>query len=446
MKFVDCLCWLVSLEEGREYVLKEANSNLEKKIQVQKSKESLSFEIDHPFVKLLHNENSQFIVSNVDLEVKINNYRIKRGNNLLSRKCEPYIYQSVGFNEENLFYYRLLSPINSIFYLVNLFEDRKDNFQISINNVIVEISVEGSNYKTYLVIESLSKLTFSEFKHISNSVLYALGFFNGHLIKGEEFFFQSKNELFDESIDFFYRKHSRTLKLLKPFTSIPTEYSNFINDDKFDFDSKISFIKEEEIEKFITIIHNNDKVFSTINVLFDVFKNSFISKPSVLFVVLEILSNEINKVNDSDYIKKVNIRKLGFETLKKYEELFKEKDYEILKDVVENVDKKLVKNIVNFEKAFNSLKLSLSDEDKDVLKMRNYFFHGNFINKDVIIKNEEDYVKLEMEYHYLAQRLFTLISKLLLKYIGFSGFIINHAKVREKQYSKYFKEEYFVKI
>jgi hypothetical protein len=81
------------------------------------------------------------------------------------------------------------------------------------------------------------------------------------------------------------------------------------------------------------------------------------------------------------------------------------------------------------------------------LGKRNDFLHGRLFPRDKAIKKEEDYVDLELEYHYLSQRIHTLISKLILKYIGYDGFIVNHAKLREIQSGKTFDDEdYFIKI
>lgn len=456
MKFIDILDWIENKQEGDKYIFKELNSKKEIDVFVEERENCFGFEVQYPFVKFLHDQNSRFELQFPKGVIRINHFRKTKGNDFVSKKCKPYIYQSSAFNDLIFCYYKLLIPCNDPFYIVNLFEKKSDFFSIVINNKEFKISnLLTHNNKKYLKITSLSKIDFSDFKHICNSIIYGLGYLTGSLIKGKEIFIQSGcSAMCSENVDFFYREFNQSMNTSQPFTSIPIQYISFIATEGFDFESKESFIKVKEVEKLVSIISNNDKYFSSISVLLEAFKNSLISRPSILFVALEILTSAINKEMTSDVIKKETYKELGAETLKKYETIIGKKDYSLLNKVIENVDKKLVRNNVNFERAFNSLKITLSKEDKNVLMKRNSFFHGNLIENGFSIKNEDDFVQLEVEYDYLSQKLFTMISKLILKKIGYSGFIINHSKMYEKRYNpsllkKYetpLNDNYFIKI
>jgi hypothetical protein len=117
-----------------------------------------------------------------------------------------------------------------------------------------------------------------------------------------------------------------------------------------------------------------------------------------------------------------------------------------LNDIVENIDNKLTNNAVHFEQTLRSLGMNYSNEERNILNKRNDFFHGRIIPNSHQIESEEEFINLERKYNYYSLRLYVLISKILLKKIGFDGYFINYPKIFEDDNEMNLKESYFIKL
>ena len=92
---------------------------------------------------------------------------------------------------------------------------------------------------------------------------------------------------------------------------------------------------------------------------------------------------------------------------------------------------------------FEQLKINLTLHDISIIEHRNDLFHGNILLKTNEFKDEES-TNLYMAY--VSAKLFTLISKLILKSIGYRGYIYNQAKYLESKLGLNTNEEHFDRI
>lgn len=445
MKFIDVLLRIEKLNDIKKFNIRDFDSDFNLDIENLKSDNQLEFEFFFPHSNILP-RNPKLIISDDFFTLKINHYEILNGKKLLSQKVKPYNFENDNFTEKGEFYYRLFSPISDYLYLHNLFNDSSIKFyEININDQLFIISIKKSEFRNYLVIESVNKINFSNFKHITNSVIITLGYLNGDFIKDEEIFFQTEDKSWININGFFYRKINKSKKFFKPITSNPKEYSNFINDKSYDYDSKTSCLDLKIFENLVSKVYENNNFFSALSLTFEASNISSLIKPSILFVVLEILCQEINKTN-KEFVQKQLIIEDCKRVLDKYLREIDVNDFNILSEGISNLNTNLVSNNINFERAFKSLKINLNNIDRELLKKRDKFFHGKIISDDFYFIDEDGYGSLLTEYYSITQRLFTLISKLILKSVGYSGYIINHQKLREQQSNKKINEAYFIKI
>lgn len=91
---------------------------------------------------------------------------------------------------------------------------------------------------------------------------------------------------------------------------------------------------------------------------------------------------------------------------------------------------------------FEQLSIKLSVEDIMAIEHRNDLLHGNISLKDDLRSPEmvNDYMV------YVMDRLYTLISKLLLKLAGFEGHVINYPRFSEERIGVESGEGYFVAL
>ena len=82
-------------------------------------------------------------------------------------------------------------------------------------------------------------------------------------------------------------------------------------------------------------------------------------------------------------------------------------------------------------------------QDIKIIEHRNDLLHGN-ISLENDDKQTDENINLYMAY--VSAKLFTLISKLILKSIGYDGYVYNNAKYIEKHLNISTEEEYFERI
>lgn len=439
--------WVYSFETENLVCIKDLNTNKIIDVFLKKSDKGFVFRLDFPDFKILYDKNSLLSIDSELFEIKIN-YFLTKNENFHTRICEAYMFQSIDFNNNIKKYHCYYSKITSSF-LVSFLEGNQTEFSIDIDGFNFNISTCKINpdiKSRFLCIECDSQITFKKFKHLVNNIITSIGFFGGKFYKLEEFYFQSDSNDFSDHTEFFYRNSDKKYSFPYPFSKFPNEFNwKFPNDldDKM-IEEFSSAIDENNFSELLKLIIEKPRIYFSIKMLFDFYEYSPITRVSSMFVVLETLCKELN--NKTDRVEKELKKEIGSQTLDKIKNKISNKDYLILKDIVENIDVRLTNNAVHFEQTFISSKISLHNEDKKVFKQRNYFLHGIILPESQEINNEEDFYQLEIKYEYYSWRLYVLISKLILKKISFSGYLINYSKIFEDCDNTNLNESYFTKL
>lgn len=444
--------WIYSFEKETEVTLYEENSDLKGEVSLFKNNSGLTFKLGFPHCKLLYNKQTSFIISHKSFEIKVNHYLDSHNNqDSLSRYCNAYIYQSLNFVEKEKKYYRYYSRIQE-YFLVNFLKGYKKDFSIKIDDINFKISTclinQNISY-SFLCIECESTMDFKKFKNYINNLIVSIGLFSGKFYTFEEFYFQTNEITFLKNTELYYRSSQKKYSFPNPFTKNPNEWNwkfNFNQDLSNNNKNKFSSTIDERIfTNLVELLIENPKIYFSIKMIFDFYNTPQISRVPLMFVILETICEEFKKTSNS-YIEKIRIKEHALEILKRNKNNIEDGDYNILEESINKIDKKLIGNIINYEKAFNSLTIVLNDEDKKVLQKRNDFFHGIIIPDLNDIENEEDYIRIEKNYDYYSLRLYVLISKLILKKINFTGYLINYPKLFEDYNEMNLKEPYFIQL
>ena len=168
--------------------------------------------------------------------------------------------------------------------------------------------------------------------------------------------------------------------------------------------------------------------------------------PGVFSVILESLANIITIKQDT------------FEKLIKDETIFKniksdlnsvldnynnaiDKNSEIkfrrkINGLSNSINHKRLTNAEKLRQPFDQLQIKLSSKDEAAIDFRNDLLHGNILMSNETTRTSKE---IDNKMLYASAKLYTLISKLILKNSGYNGYVINHAKF----YNKNAKEEYF---
>lgn len=438
--------WFYDLVNTKEFSIIKEGENLKEKIFISKDISGLSFVVGRRLNK------EKFIIEDEFFKIKINHFITKVNYKQLgTRICNAYNFQSFNFDENRECFQSYYSNIENDFFLMDFFKDYKNPLLITVGDFNFSISTSkiNSNIKdVFLCVDCNEQISHKLFKHYINNITVSIGFFTGKFYKSEEFYLQSSNVDFNGSVEFLYKSSNQKMLFFpKPFSNSPEEFSWKMDGDVNDglFKKWESHIDKEKLVNFIKLLIEKPIFYFSVKMLFNFYNYPAITRIPILFVILETICEEINKNSTQEKIEKQHLKSIGLHTLENCKEEISINDYDILKDVINNVDSSLAYNSVNFERAFKVFLINLNNEEVKVLKNRNHFFHGRIIPESEKINLEEDFYSIENSYSNNSFRLYILISKLMLKQIGFSGFIINHTKLFEEEQDSV-KESYFIKI
>jgi len=294
-----------------------------------------------------------------------------------------------------------------------------------------------SGDKGYYVIDSLNEMSFQTFGDYCFSIQQAIGFIMGYMPGGEIFYFSDKGT-------FYYTNRIRpAMKAMyypihtNPWHFIPLEESVAEY-----FKGKLNVMSAKDFSSLVRLIYENKRFSSVLMMMIESESVcSLLLVPSIYAIVLESLTKiltfpsaeEKRPVQDAELFKKISdeIEKIidaYFPAFGIGDDILK------LKRRIPQLNKVIRQNhLTNNEKLiqpFDLLGIELTVDDVHMIEHRNDLLHGN-----THLIDDENLGDTEINRYmtYAAGKFYTLVSSLILKYIGYSGYIINHAKICEQE-------------
>jgi hypothetical protein len=313
--------------------------------------------------------------------------------------------------------------------------------RLCVNKNNYDITQYKNNDNSYFVIENLHPSSLKVFEEDAYAIKKGIGFLIGYMPGGQNYIFSGEN--------FIYRRLARKpLKsIFHPVTSNP--YSK-LHKEKNIADSyygKLKVIPIEVISNFITQIRNNEDFSVTIIFLMEVSHlKSVVSMPGVFSVILESLANII--ITKQNTIEKLIANETLFNKIKSdlnavldnyanaIDENAEIKFRRKINGLSNSINHKRLTNAEKLRQPFDQLQIKLSSKDEAAIDFRNDLLHGNILMSNETTRTSKE---IDNKMLYASAKLYTLISKLILKNSGYNGYVINHAKF----YNKNAEEEYF---
>jgi hypothetical protein len=315
--------------------------------------------------------------------------------------------------------------------------------RLTVNKCNYDITQYKDKDKSYFVIENLEPIALDEFEKDSYSIQKGIGFLIGYMPGGENYIFSDEN--------FVYRRLSRkSLKsLFHPVTSNPYSKLYYENEIADSYYGKLKVIPASVISEFISQLRNNEEFSVTIIFLMEVTSlKSVVSMPGAFSVILESLANII--ITKQDKLEKLISNEKTFENIKtdlnkvidsyagKIDENAEIKIRRRLKELNKPINSSRLTNAEKLRAPFDQLKIKLSQEDENAIDYRNDLLHGNILMNDGSKRTSKE---IDNKMLNASAKLYTLMSKLILKNSGYNGYIINHAKFFDKNSNENHFEE-----
>lgn len=304
--------------------------------------------------------------------------------------------------------------------------------RINVKDKRYDITQHKHNEKSYIIIENLDPVSYSNFKKDSYSIQKGIGFLIGYMPGGENYIFSSKN--------FVYQRLARkALKsIFHPVTSNPYSFTVLHDQRKIteNYESKLAVIPSSVVSNFVTKIHDSEELSVAIIFLMEVTSlSSVVSMPGVFSVILESFANIIiNEQNIRESL--ISDEELAQEIIDELNLVIDNHTSKIHPDAVIKIRRRLasinqpintnkISNAMKLREPFDQLGITLSSIDEKAIEYRNDLLHGNILMHDVTKRTSKE---IDDRMLYVSAKLYTLISKLILKYCGYNGYVINHAK------------------
>jgi hypothetical protein len=321
--------------------------------------------------------------------------------------------------------------------------------RVEVKNKRYDIIQHKHNNQSYFIIENLDPVSYSNFKKDSYSIQKGIGFLIGYMPGGENYIISGEN--------FIYQRLSR--KALKsiyhPVTSNPYSFTLLHDQRKIAerYESILAVIPASVISNFVNKIHESEELSVAIIFLMEAASlSSIVSMPGVFSVILESFANIIineqkireNLIADEGLAQEI-INELNLVIDKHVPKIHPDAAIKIRRRVAsinQSVNTKKIPNAMKLREPFDQLGIILSNLDEKAIDYRNDLLHGNILMHDETKRTSKD---IDDRMLYISAKLYTLISKLTLKYCGYNGYVINQAKFYDLK-GKIGEKDFFVKI
>lgn len=293
----------------------------------------------------------------------------------------------------------------------------------------------------YLIIDSEQEIDFEEFSNDAYSVSVALGFFTCHFIQNECWFIESKDKDFKEIVNYSYTTLRDSIKgNFNPVYRNPYSYYRLKSLPE-GFPEELTRINPSVFSKLCEEIIEDEKLLGALVIFMESHNRSIYLKGAGYSVTLETLTQMIADKNAG--FKPIMNSKLADNFLNDIKAVLAKYEAQI-NDIVGNPKSEFVESIRILNAKIDGLnyptnkdKLSIpfkvykidivagSEEDKAIAH-RNSFLHGNTLKK-----NKKEYMD-GYEVWAVTLQYVNLLNKLILKYVGYEGYIINYAEFHLK--------------
>lgn len=265
----------------------------------------------------------------------------------------------------------------------------------------------------YFVIAHNQKIDFEKFQSIVSSIITAYGFLNGFYMLDTIYYFSVKEIENVPNVTFYYENFNQAIFSENPIL----DSGNY-----HDIPKEKRLLSSNQFNKLVNIFLKDADYMRSGYLLIEAGSLNGSSKASLGAVALETVTKKIvakkleDKIVEDKNIMYGLLYKLK-KILKEYSNVLTKEQLLILTNKLNAVNKK--PNSSKLNGAFDDLSISLTAEEKQCIDSRNLFLHGS------LPRNKEGNLTDQEQVNIMANRLVMLTSILLLKLIGYEGYVID---------------------
>lgn len=371
-------------------------------------------------------------------------------------------FYTKGYSKRKKYYYRLVFPlhhpldfrfqIQQMIYHSDIYKSNRSATKAQISGIELIAYTFEEKDEHFFAIESDNKLSYEDFSDRAYALKNSIGYLTGYLAgNGGYFFAYTRKEMRDFS-HYYFCSFRDTIK--SHYSPIHTNPYSFLHEKRRLAKSiyKKKMLKEVPYSVLSLL---SEKLYSSLDfssavmLLMESSIASLLFMPGGYAIVLETLADLIigdDKLKLSPIKDRVEAKELRRKLTEVIDTECSKLDPYDLKTLRIRVDQiNGMTNGARLRAPFTKLGINLLDADIEVLEARNDFLHGRIpdisksgLTTDIVRKNKDLY--------YAALRFYTLINMLILKWVGFEGYVTNYPMINETYIKLKLKEPYYRKV
>jgi len=367
-------------------------------------------------------------------------------------------FHTSGFNKKTPYRFRLILPLDRkmsfIFQLSRkTFTDDFDRGYANGTRVIIngdELKVgvfHDDSKKDYLTIESQENQSFDIFSNKAHAAINGLGFLTGYLAGNAGWYFAYDNNDLASPAHFYHTPIRKSI--YTPYTPVNTNPHTWIRDrNEADRLFDLKFLQPVSIKVFSNLcqkLYDSVDFSSAVLLILEAGAASLIFRPGGYAIVLEtladlIIGEEKAKAPMNKALSKTVREKLTDVINSECKDI-PEENRNILLGKINQINQ--VTNKSRLRIPFDELGLLLNEKDLELIATRNDFLHGRIPDLTNSGIERPDWRK-NKDLFYASVRFYTLLSRLILAWVGYDNYILNHAKIQEKYTRILLEEDYYI--
>ncbi|WP_276485765.1 hypothetical protein [Paraflavitalea pollutisoli] len=293
----------------------------------------------------------------------------------------------------------------------------------------------------FLIIDCDAKMSYETFRERCWAISIGLAFVNGHLWQNEQYIFSYATE--DMTIPTTWRYTTLRPSILTIYSGLTGNAASWLRGSAGlhqKYKGKTIEISTQALNKLCNWIHSCDAHKVIALLIIEAKRSSLLMMPAGFALALEGLAT----LFEQKFPEKINPIKLRTKAkefrdrlLSVLEDYRNDPDFNptILQNKINEINK--ATNRDRLKIPFKLLGIPLSGRDVLALDYRNALLHGNVILEPM---EEKTFEMNELE---LGMRLLTLTNAIILKWMGYKGWVVNHVKAQENAIGLTIDEEYY---
>ncbi|MCK7559376.1 hypothetical protein MKQ70_32175 [Chitinophaga sedimenti] len=358
----------------------------------------------------------------------------------------------IGEPTQELRYFRSIIPLPSSFRSSHIFEDdivsndltghTRGLLKLTTGANVFQVYAINKKGKHYVLIDACDTMTIDAFRQACWIIHVALAFFNGRLAQGEQYLFAYTEADMKEPETSWYEELRGSVSSI--YTATTANAASWIREwhknQEPEFREKVAPVSMEMVSRLCQWISRKDAYLAVVLLIIEAKRASLLMQPAGFAIALEGMAT-IFEQQYPEKVTPVREKAVAREIIGKLRNILTE--YEGKEGVDVSVLQKKI-DVLNsptnrdrLKIPFRLLGIPLTDNDLLALDYRNALLHGNVTLSPL---EKKDFKMEELE---LGLRLLTLANAVVLKIIGYKGWIVNHVKTQERTIGKDIDEPYF---